>query len=502
MNYWVSEQDKGIYHAMNKGLKYASGDYCLFLNSGDRFYSDSVVEQFYALRSDADIVLGCTAYVMTNGKISIGRSVTGHNITFLDLYKSKINHQSSFIKRSLLAKYPYDESLRICADWKFYLQSLIIGNATFATADFVVCYFDINGISNQQDSLNVTERRQITNNLFFLYPRMWQDYKEMTIDMRNLSRALAPYPKFAKMIYWVDMACIRTYQTLSRLKKHSPITRTKTGHRKRKVTVITINYNNRDGLGRTVESVVGQTVCDFEYIVIDGGSTDGSVDVIRKYADSIDYWVSEPDRGIYHAMNKGLRYASGDYCLFLNSGDCFYDNRVIELFLSGSCSADLILGRAAIVSRDGRVRIARDEFDEDITFIWLLKHCMIHQALFINVTLMKRLRYDERYHICSDWKFLLMAIINENVSFGLVNIVVSYYHEDGVSATNPSLLYSEKRAILKEMYGLPARVMADFEEMSIPAYRICKSLAAVSPAYKTVVYHINMILFRMYKKIR
>ena len=88
-----------------------------------------------------------------------------------------------------------------------------------------------------------------------------------------------------------------------------------------KLSVITINFNNRDGLRKTIESVVNQTYNDFEYIIIDGGSTDGSVDVIKEYADRIDYWVSEPDKGIYNAMNKGIDVAKGEYCIFMNSGD-------------------------------------------------------------------------------------------------------------------------------------------------------------------------------------
>ena len=83
-------------------------------------------------------------------------------------------------------------------------------------------------------------------------------------------------------------------------------------------SIITINFNNCDGLRRTIESVVNQTNDNYEYIVIDGGSTDGSVDVIQKYSDRISYWVSEKDDGIYNAMNKGVRHAHGDYCLFLN----------------------------------------------------------------------------------------------------------------------------------------------------------------------------------------
>ena len=98
-----------------------------------------------------------------------------------------------------------------------------------------------------------------------------------------------------------------------------------------KLSVITINFNNRDGLRKTIESVVNQTYKDFEYIVIDGGSTDGSVDVIKEYTDRIDYWVSEPDKGIYNAMNKGIDVAQGEYCLFLNCMGILNEKHLLDI---------------------------------------------------------------------------------------------------------------------------------------------------------------------------
>ena len=92
---------------------------------------------------------------------------------------------------------------------------------------------------------------------------------------------------------------------------------------KYKLSIITVNYNNVKGLVDTIESIVNQTNNDFEYIIIDGGSMDGSVDVIKRYIDKIDYWVSEKDHGIYHAMNKGIKVATCEYCIFMNSGDTF-----------------------------------------------------------------------------------------------------------------------------------------------------------------------------------
>ena len=97
-----------------------------------------------------------------------------------------------------------------------------------------------------------------------------------------------------------------------------------------KYSIITVNYNNKEGLRKTIESVVRQTYRDFEFIVIDGGSTDGSTDILKEYDEQINYWVSEKDSGIYNAMNKGIKKSIGDYLIFMNSGDCFYQNDVLE----------------------------------------------------------------------------------------------------------------------------------------------------------------------------
>ena len=90
-----------------------------------------------------------------------------------------------------------------------------------------------------------------------------------------------------------------------------------------KYSIITINYNHIEGLKRTIDSVISQTSSNYEYIIIDGGSTDGSVNIIKEYKEHLVYWISEKDNGVYHAMNKGVAQAQGDYCIFMNSGDCF-----------------------------------------------------------------------------------------------------------------------------------------------------------------------------------
>ena len=111
-----------------------------------------------------------------------------------------------------------------------------------------------------------------------------------------------------------------------------------------KLSIITINLNNRDGLQKTIDSVVSQTFRDFEWIVIDGGSTDGSKELIEQYADHFSYWVSEPDKGIYNAMNKGIKVAKGEYLQFLNSGDWLVDEKALERCFWHESKADIAYG--------------------------------------------------------------------------------------------------------------------------------------------------------------
>ena len=157
-----------------------------------------------------------------------------------------------------------------------------------------------------------------------------------------------------------------------------------------KYSIITINYNNRDGLRRTIESVVNQTFRDFEYIIIDGGSTDGSVEVIKKYADRIDYWVSEPDKGIYNAMNKGILQAHGEYLNFMNSGDCFYDEECLYKVSTSNLKADIIVGRDYHCNPQTGGEF-RTIFPRRLSMFTFCKSYLPHQSTFFSKDLCKTL---------------------------------------------------------------------------------------------------------------
>ena len=233
-------------------------------------------------------------------------------------------------------------------------------------------------------------------------------------------------------------------------------------HKNRRMTfsVITINYNNADGLRRTIESVVRQTSVDYEYIVIDGGSMDGSLDVIKEYDSSISYWISERDNGIYHAMNKGVAQAHGDYCIFMNSGDCFYDNEVLVGFFQECDGHDIVIGK--VISKSKK-RVLFTPPSRELSFYYLYSGTMPHQGSFIKTDLLRKYPYDESLHIVSDWKFFVQTIVFHNCSVEYVDKLVAVFDEEGVSTSNPDKMWKEKEQVLRSLF--PSRVLADYQKM-------------------------------------
>ena len=163
-----------------------------------------------------------------------------------------------------------------------------------------------------------------------------------------------------------------------------------------KISVITINYNDKVGLKKTIDSVVNQSFKDFEFIVIDGASTDGSVSVIEENKNQIAYWVSEPDSGVYNAMNKGIKAATGDFVIFMNSGDCFYSNSVLEEVSSElTTDFDIYYGDNYKVSPNSK---RFKTYPDKLQFSFFYSSCINHQSTFIRRSLFEdHFYYNENY---------------------------------------------------------------------------------------------------------
>lgn len=226
-----------------------------------------------------------------------------------------------------------------------------------------------------------------------------------------------------------------------------------------KLSIITVNLNNAAGLEKTAESIVSQTFNDFEWIVIDGGSTDGSVDVIRKYADRITYWVSEKDSGIYNAMNKGVKVAKGEYLQFLNSGDWLADDKVLEdVFIDESKDA-ILYGDANCVKGSEIVKINYHE--DQISLCYFFESSFCHQASFIPRPLLLNYPYNENLKLASDWEFFLKMMLDCYPFKHIHRIVCNFDYEGISSITENKDLIIKERLIIRDRI-VPACVQFDY----------------------------------------
>lgn len=228
------------------------------------------------------------------------------------------------------------------------------------------------------------------------------------------------------------------------------------------ISIITINYNNLEGLKKTMNSVINQTWQEFEYIVIDGGSTDGSAAFIESKNDEIDYWVSEKDSGIYNAMNKGIEKSSGDYLLFLNSGDLFFNNKILEENHKHVKLTDIIYFNLNV--SDG-IKSKNVKYPEKLSFSYFVHDSLPHPATFIKRNLFEKIgMYDENHKIVSDWKFFILSICKFNHSYVRIDSVLSTFYLDGLSSVpeNKKQIKLERIKILKEEFSA---FMSDIYEL-------------------------------------
>ena len=226
-----------------------------------------------------------------------------------------------------------------------------------------------------------------------------------------------------------------------------------------KISVITVNRNNVSGLRSTIQSVIAQTAAPSEFIIIDGASIDGSAQLLQEYREYISYSISEPDNGIYYAMNKGIAQAHGDYCIFMNSGDCFASPDVLEKVLSSGASADIICGDA-VVYKDKQERWPSPD---DITLSFLYEQSICHQAAFIRRSLLEA-GYDDSLKIVADRKFFLEALVFGGCSYAHINVDVVNYDLNGFSAQNRFASEQEWESVLRNM--LPERILLDYGRQS------------------------------------
>ena len=270
-----------------------------------------------------------------------------------------------------------------------------------------------------------------------------------------------------------------------------------------KLSIITINRNNAPGLEKTMQSVLSQTRTDYEYVVVDGASTDDSVAVIKRLAPAFGgrlKWISEPDKGIYNAMNKGIGMATGEYIQILNSGDSLVSPDVVEKMyaaLEKENFPSILYGNMLKDFPDGHVHRDTGFAGEDITLLGMYIGTLNHSPAYIRRSLFDKYgSYDESLKIDSDWKWYLQAIVFGEEKPVYADIDVTLFDMTGISETNTALTKAEREQVLREL--VPPTVLADYDAW-VPSIRQMRRIKRHPWAYR-VVWFLERVLFKIEKR--
>ncbi len=237
-----------------------------------------------------------------------------------------------------------------------------------------------------------------------------------------------------------------------------------------KFSIITINYNNLCGLKKTVDSVLTQTYRGFEWIIIDGGSTDGSREYIVNLNEKlnvkgwnpISYWCSEPDKGIYNAMNKGIVRANGEYVNFMNSGDCYYDCEVLEKVEKLIYNEDVILGDTILIEDSVETKV-NDASSGKYDYFFFKENSIPHQASFFKKSIFEKYGlYDESLKIVADWKHAVCSIYLGNASTKYIPLKICLFEGNGCSSNRN--YFQERWRVFNEIF--PKKVQEELYNLN------------------------------------
>ena len=218
-----------------------------------------------------------------------------------------------------------------------------------------------------------------------------------------------------------------------------------------KISIITVSFNAAKTIEQTISSVVNQTYKDIEFIIIDGGSTDGTVDIIKRYDDRIAFWCSESDNGIYDAMNKGIEKSTGDYIQIIGSDDCLYSHDTIQKVVDSlDAETDIFSAARYEVDEEKKIQILATNKTAQYYKRGVLPW-MPHTGIFVKGSYMKENLFDTSYKVAADYKFILKAYMDKNVKFQYVDYPVAFFSLSGVSNNFSSELQAENHRLCLEL---------------------------------------------------
>lgn len=223
------------------------------------------------------------------------------------------------------------------------------------------------------------------------------------------------------------------------------------------VTIITVVYNSEALIEKTIQSIISQTTDDYEYIIIDGNSKDGTLDIIRRYSSNINHWQSEPDHGIYDAMNKGLSLAKGKFLLFINSGDLLDNNTVLKQLVQYETTSDIIFGETNLINAVGevlgtRTALTTRKLPEVLNWKSFQSGMVVsHQSILVRKSICPL--FDLQYRCSADVDWVIKSL-KSTTRITNSHLVISKYLVGGFSAVNPKIALKERFWIFKNHYGI------------------------------------------------
>ncbi|BFM20135.1 glycosyltransferase family 2 protein [Gilvimarinus japonicus] len=437
---YVSEADSGIYNAMNKAVRMCSGDFVIFMNAADEFASPTVIEEAITKTdTNADFIYGDRYRTEVNGVRTYEKAGDLSNI----LYTEVIYHQAVFNRRTVLLEHPYNENLQLAADYKFIVDRYMEG-FNFQYAPIPICNFKSGGRSRQGFLMGASEAALAA----FSHLKDKKEWKK-THFIKSISLNCCELYLNRALNDLTTNSNIKTHNVNSIIAiknfERDPVTKgvllrllTKLNDEgylisKRscpKISVLTVVYNDKAGLLRTIQSLRRLNYPNLEFIVIDGNSIDGTKEVIDTNLDVIDVAVSETDNGIYDAMNKAIDLATGYYSIFMNAGDEFSDENVIDrIFLNNDFDDkfDVIYGNRKYIS-EKQASLQQAKSIDTIN----IRMPFCHQAIFTKTSALLKHKFDLTFKSAADYNQFIQ-LYKSGAKFKHVDTLVCNFYAGGTS---------------------------------------------------------------------